>query len=83
MGLVLWRVGGIVVVKAHMEAGEVALVLCTHARDQFFRAEALGLCAQHDRCAVCVVGTHVIHLVALHFLKANPDVGLNVFDQMA
>lgn len=83
MRLVLGRVGGIVVVKAHMKTGEVALMFGAYPCNQLLRADAFGLGTQHDWRAVGVVGAHVVHLVALHFLKANPDVGLNVFDQVA
>ena len=59
-------------------------MLAVHTLDQRFRRDALLLGAQHDRRAVGVVGADVIALgVGLHLLEAHPDVGLDVFHQMA
>ena len=38
---------------------------------------------QHDRRAVRVVGADEVHLVPLHPLEAHPDVGLDVFHDVA
>jgi hypothetical protein len=54
-----------------------------HAFDQRLRRDAFLLGAQHDRRAVRVVGADVPALVAAHLLEAHPDVGLDVFDQVA
>ena len=75
--------GRVVVVEADQEGGKVAGVLAMDAGDQGFRRDALLLGAQHDRRAVGVVGADVPALVATHLLEAHPDVGLDVFDQMA
>jgi hypothetical protein len=45
--------------------------------------DAFLLGAQHDRCAVGVVGADVPAFVAAHLLEAHPDVGLDVLDQVA
>jgi hypothetical protein len=58
-------------------------MLAMHAVDQLFRRDAFLLGAQHDRRAVRVVGADVPAFVAGHLLEAHPDVGLDVFDQMA
>ena len=76
-------VGAAVVVERHMEAVEVCFVLMPHAVYQLFRRDAFLLGAQHDRRAVGVVGAHVVAFVPLHLLEAHPDVGLDVFDQVA
>ena len=75
--------GGIVVIEFDMEAVEVALVLLPDAGDELFRGEPFLLGAQHDRRAMSVVGTAIDTVMATHLLKAYPDVGLDVFDQMA
>ena len=75
--------GRIVIVEADVKAGKVALMLAADARDQLFRSDAFFLGAQHDGGAVGVIGAHVIALVPLHFLKAHPDVGLDVFHHVA
>ena len=66
-----------------MERLEVVIVLLPNARDQLFRRDAFLLSAQHDRCAMGIVSADVVAGVALHFLKAHPDVGLYIFDQVA
>jgi hypothetical protein len=81
-GTRLFGMGRVVVVESNVEAREVARVLAMHAFDQRLRRDPLALGAQHDRRAMGVVGTDVPALMAAHFLKAHPDVGLNVLDQM-
>ena len=54
-----------------------------YAVDQLFRRDAFLFGAQHDRRAVGVVGANIVAFVALHLLEAHPDVGLDVFDQVA
>jgi len=83
VGAVLGRVGGVVVVEADAEGVEVALVLVPDALDQGLRGDALAFGAQHDRRAVGVVGADVVDFVALHALETHPDVGLDVFHQVA
>ena len=51
--------------------------------DELFRADAILLGTQHDRGAVRVVGAKIVAFMAAHFLKADPDVGLNIFNEMA
>ena len=53
------------------------------ARDELLRRHAFGLGLQHDRRAVRVVGADEMHFVALHPLEAHPDVGLDVFHDVA
>jgi hypothetical protein len=79
----LRRVGGVVVVEVHVEAVEIPLVLVPHPVDELLRRDALLLRAQHDGRAVGVVGAAVDAVVAAHLLEAHPDVGLDVFHQVA
>jgi len=58
-------------------------MLTMYTLDQLLRRDAFLLGTQHDRRAVRVVGTDVPALVAGHLLEAHPDVGLDVFDQVA
>ena len=51
--------------------------------NEFFRGDAFFFSAQHDRGAMCVISANVMHLVTTHSLKANPNIGLYVFHQMA
>ncbi len=80
---VFLRMRRVVMVEADVETREVARVLVPHTLDQRLRSDVLLLRAQHDRRAMCVVRAHVTAVVSAHFLEAHPDVGLDVFDQMA
>ena len=39
--------------------------------------------ADHYRCAVGVVCAEIEALIAGHFLEPHPDIGLEIFDEMA
>ncbi len=51
--------------------------------DELFRGDAFLFGAEHDRRAVGIVGAGIPAFIALHFLETDPDVGLDVFDQVA
>ena len=72
-----------VVVELNVEAGEVADVSVTHVGDQRLFAAAFLPSADHDRRAVRVIGADEDTLVTAQLLKADPNVGLDVFDQVA
>ena len=80
---VFGRVGAVIVVVADIKAGEVGQMLGVHFFNQGFGGEVLFFGRQHDGGAVGVVGAAVVALVAAQFLKAHPDVGLDVFDHVA
>ena len=75
--------GRVIVVELDVKAGKVPLMLFQHACDERLGRDALLFRAQHDRRAMGVVGADVMHLVPTHLLEAHPDIGLNVFDQVA
>jgi len=72
-----------VVVEFDLEAGKVALMLFVRPRDELFFRHAMLLGTDHDRSAVGVVGAKVNAVVSAQLLKADPDIGLNVFNQVA
>ena len=76
-------VGRVIVVKPDMKAGKVAGVFAMDAGDQLFRRDPFFLGTQHDRRAVCVVRTNVPAFITDHLLVSHPDVGLDIFNQMA
>src|SRR5690554_5180804 len=80
--LILLRVGGVVVIKADMETGEIDLMLLADTVDQLFRGNTPPFSAEHDGSAVGVVGANVIAVMATHVLVAYPDNGLNVLQQV-
>ena len=75
-------VGASVVVELDTEASEVPLVSFAHRSDQLLLASPLLSRPDHDRRAMGVVGTDVDASMAAQFLKANPDIRLDVFHQM-
>ncbi len=72
-----------VVIEIDAKGGEIATVFRGDALDQLLGADPFVLRAQHDRRAVRVVSADVVTLVATHFLKTHPDIGLDVLNQMA
>ena len=80
---VLRAVGAAVVVELDVEAGEVGHVGLLHPGDQLLLADALLPGADHDRRAVRVVGADVDAPLPAELLEPDPDVGLQVLDQMA
>ena len=82
-GAVFFAVGAAVVVEADVEGGEVALVRLLHLGDELFFGDAGALGAEHDGRAVGVVCADVDAAVAYELLEADPDIGLDVLDQMA
>ena len=80
---ILIGVGGMEIVERNCEVMKIALMLFADALDQLFRCDALALGAQHNGCAVGVVGTDIVDLVTAHALEPHPDIGLHVFHQVA
>jgi hypothetical protein len=76
-------VGAAVVIEGDVKLGKIAKMLVPHVRDQGFFAPLLLLSADHDGCAVRVVGTEVNAAAAPESLEPHPYVSLDVFDQMA
>ena len=58
-------------------------MLLSDLADKLLRGNAFPVGLEHDRRAVRVVRANIITGVAALFLEAYPDVGLDVFDQMA
>ncbi len=75
-------VGAAVVVKLNVKASKVSLVSLAHRFDQFFLATALFASANHDRRAVRIVSADVDTAMAPELLEADPNVGLDVLDQV-
>ena len=76
-------VGAAVVVELDVEAGEIGHVGLPHPGDQFLLADALLPGADHDGRAVGVVGADVDAPPPAELLEADPDVGLQVLDQVS
>ena len=76
-------IGAAVVIELDIESGEVADVSVTHVGNQCFFATAFLPGTNHDRRAVRIVGANEDALMAAQLLEPDPNVGLDVFDQMA
>ena len=81
--MVFGRVGAVPVVKRDVETVQVRLAPCCNVGHKLLRCLARLFGRNHDRRAVGVVGTDEVHLVALHALEPHPDVGLDVFHDVA
>lgn len=80
--LIEFAVCAAVVVERDIKRGKVAQVRFSHIGDQrLFRATFLPS-PDHDRRAVRVVGADVNAAVAAQLLKTDPDIGLDVFNQV-
>jgi len=75
-------VGTAVVIELNIEARKIIDMGLPHPGDQCFLGTALLPCPVHDCRAVRVVGTDIHAAISPEFLESNPDIGLNVFDQM-
>src|SRR5262245_31887271 len=71
-----------VVVVAHVEADEVALVREVHVRDDLFFAPAFLARPHRDGGAVRVVAADICDGSPPHPLKPHPDVGLDVLEHV-
>ena len=72
-----------VIVELHAEVREIVDELAGKSFGQFFRryAELAGL--EHDRCAMSIRCADINAVMTTEFLESDPDVGLDVLDQMA
>ena len=71
------------IIERDLEVGKIGFVLGFNAGNLLFRADAFFLSTQHDGCAVGVIRTDIGTHVSARFLEADPDVCLNVFQQVA
>ena len=81
--VVFWRVGAVPVVKADVKAVQVLLAACGDVGHELLGRDACLFGGNHDGRAVRVVRAHKVHRVALHSLEPHPDVGLDVFHDVA
>ena len=75
-------IGRVVVIKLHQKSGKIHIVFGMYLGNQLFRRNALFFSAQHDGGAMRVIGTDIMHGMALHFLETHPDIGLDILHQM-
>ena len=80
---ILHAVRAAVVVELDLESGKIRQMRLLHAGDEVLLADAFLAGADHDRRAVRVVGADINTPLAAESLEADPDVGLDIFDQVA
>jgi hypothetical protein len=66
-----------------VEPLEIGEVFPVDPVDKLFGADTLFLSAYHNGRTVGVVSAEIKALVAAQLLEADPDIGLEVFDEMA
>jgi hypothetical protein len=81
--MVFNRVGGAPVVKTDVKAVQVGFAARRDVGHKLLRRFARLFSGDHDGRAVGVVGADKIHLVALHALEPNPNIGLDVLHDVA
>jgi hypothetical protein len=81
--MVFRSVGGMPVVKGDMEPVQVGLAAGGDVGHELLRRLAGLFGGNHDRRAVRIVGADEVHRVPLHALEPHPDVGLDVFHDVA
>ncbi len=81
--VVLGRVGAVPVVELDVKAVQIGLAARGDVGHELLGRFAGLLSRDHDGRAVRVVGAHEVHRMALHALDPYPDVGLDVFHDVA
>ena len=81
--MIFFTVGRMPVIKSNVKAIQMLLPTSGDTGDEFLRRDAGLLSCDHDRRAVGIIGADEMHLMALHALEANPDIGLNIFHDVA
>ena len=66
-----------------MEAVEILLATGSDLAHEFLRRHAGLFGGDHDRRAMRIIRSDKIHLVAAHAHEAHPDIGLDVFHDVA
>ena len=80
---VLFRMGAVVVVHTNQKVFEVSLVNGAHIGNMLLGANAFFICFKHDGSSMGIVCRNIVTFVPAHSLKAHPDVGLGVLQNMA
>ena len=70
-------------IEADQETVEIARPRRVHLVDELLRSLPGFLRGDHDRRAVRVLGSDEVDLVSAHLLEPHPDVGLDVFHDVA
>ncbi|MOA51021.1 hypothetical protein D3C78_1741130 [compost metagenome] len=81
--MVLFPVGVVPVVELDVKAVEVGLAAGSDVGHELLGRDAGLFGGNHDGRAVGVVGAHEVHVMAVHSLKTDPDVGLDVLHDVA
>ena len=76
--MVLRRIGAVPVVKTDMKTIQIRFATRGDVGHELLRRFASLFSGNHDRCAVGIIRTHKIDIVALHLVKTHPDIGLDV-----
>lgn len=81
--VVLRGIGAAVVIECDIESGEVFFVCGFHLSDEGFFGPSFLSSPDHDCSAVGIISADEDAALTAQFLESDPDVGLDVFDEMA
>ena len=72
-----------VVIKTDFEIRKIRFMLFLIAGNEFLGLDVVVSRSKHDGCSVRVIRTDKVAFVAIHALKSNPNIGLDVFHHVA
>ena len=72
-----------IIIEFNPKCGKIPLMLGAYSFDKCLWSHPLLLGLKHDRCTVRIICAHKMAYVASQFLKAHPDIRLQIFDEMA
>src|SRR6266498_2321853 len=74
---------GVPIVELEVETAQILIASGADFGYELFRFFSCFLGREHDRRAVRVLGADEVHRIALHPLEPHPDVGLDVYHDVA
>ena len=80
---VFGAVGAVIVVVTDVKTLEIGEMFGMNSFNQLFGGDALFFCCQHNGRAMSIIRTNIVTSMAAHFLKAYPNIGLDVFNHVA
>ena len=80
--LVLRRIRRVIIVELYLKISKVLEMHRVATRDELFGRDPLLASANHDWSTMGVVGANVDAIIAAKLLKTNPEIGLDIFDEM-
>src|SRR3989338_748041 len=75
--------GGVIIIERHIKIFKILYMFLAYFCHKFFGWNVFGLRFQHNRRAMTIAAANVKTLMTVHLLKSDPNVSLNIFNQMS